>query len=688
MRPLFLLSALALLPLAELQAQSARPVRLDPALFSHLDGGAKACRLARMHGAAAQTARRIATFSRDHERLMGRYDVGFVKIDIGLERTSNTIGTGTNVQTWARNVSATVPLDTIGFELNDGLLLDSLLVNGQRVPTSRIDRQVGGDVRVRPLTPVPAGTTFSYHVYYNGTPAASGGSFFGFGLTNETESNFGNQVTWTLSSPFATSDWCPSKQVLADKLDSVEIHITTAADNKAGSNGKLLRTVALPNGKVRYEWKCRYPIDYYLASITVSNFQEYVNYAHPANMPNGDSIPIVHYMYPQAVSILQNDMDLAAPLLENFSQKFGLYPFWREKYGHCLAPIGGGMEHQTMSTMGWLNFTLTAHEMCHQWFGDNVTCRSYRDLWLNEGFATYGEFVSIEALAPPGTTLQWLNGYRQGAFQFTGSVVVPAADTFDIARMFDGNLTYAKGGLVLHMLRHHVNNDSAFFAAMRNYQQQYGGRTATTADLQRSLETSLNLPLQWFFDQWLYGEGFPRSTVRWNQVGSNLIIENDAVATAPASVPVFRMKLEFDYTINGLPQTFTTEQTQSTQRWIVPLAAGATVTNVQFDPRKWTLTQLLRIRRDNSLGVTGLADDGVVTRVTVYPNPCTDFLTVPTATKGRTAEVLDLSGRVVRRTALAATAAHLPTNTLAAGSYLLRLTDAAGAVQVARFCKQ
>jgi Secretion system C-terminal sorting domain len=172
-------------------------------------------------------------------------------------------------------------------------------------------------------------------------------------------------------------------------------------------------------------------------------------------------------------------------------------------------------------------------------------------------------------------------------------------------------------------------------------------------------------------------------------VGSNLIIENNAVATAPTSVPVFRMKLEFDYTpTGGQPVTFTTEQNQTTQQWIIPLPSGTTVSNVQVDPRRWTLTQVIRTRRDNTLGVTGLADEGIVTRVSVYPNPCTDFLTVPTATKTRTAEVLDLAGRVVRRTTLAATAEHLPTAALASGSYLLRLTDAAGAVQVARFSKQ
>jgi Peptidase family M1 domain/Secretion system C-terminal sorting domain len=680
---------LATIPLAGAWAQVGRPA---PAV--DFGAGAGACRAAHIRAGQATTARRVTTSARQHERLMNRYDVKWAKIDIAVERTTNEIGAGTHVLTRARNQSIVEPLDTLGFELNAGLTLDSLLVNGQRVPTARIERLATGDVRVRPQTLIPAGALFDYVVWYHGIPGPTGGSFFGQGITSDVDPQYGDSTTWTLSSPFATSDWCPSKQFLPDKLDSVAINITTSASNKAGSNGKLRRTVPLPGGKVRYEWACAYPIDYYLPSVTVSNFQEYVKYAKPANLPTpGDSIPIISYLYanPQVLVDAQPWLDLTGPFIENYSDKYGLYPFWREKYGHCMAPIGGGMEHQTMTTIGGWGFTLVAHELFHQWFGDNVTCGSYRDIWINEGSATYGEFVSVEAFAPVGTTQQWLAGYRQQGLQFTGSVVLPATDdTLNVGRIFDGSLTYAKGGLVLHALRHVINDDSAYFAGMRAFQQQYGGRTARTAQFQASLEASWNRPLGWFFDQWLYGEGFARSVVRWNQVGNNLIVESVQTATAPASVPFFRMPLEIEY-VPGVGQpavTVRVEQTQPTQTWVLPLATGVSVSSVAVDPLKWNLLQVTRLRRDNGL-VLGRAEELAAAPLTIYPNPCAGFLTVPSAVQPRTAEVIDLTGRVVLRTTLAPSADRLVTQPLAAGTYVLRLTEAGESVaRQVRFSKQ
>ncbi len=689
-----LLAALLALPLTGARAQvSPRP--LPP--FANFTAGAEGCRAAHLHAAkatAARAAHRILVADPRHERLMNRYDMQWLKIDIALERTSNEIGIGTRALTRARNRSLVTPLDSIGFELNPGIVLDSITVNGVRVPTARITRRPSGDAWARPVVPVAPGASFDYVTWYHGTPIPTGGAFFGQGLTSETDPQYGATTTWTLSSPFAASDWFPAKQVLHDKLDSVAINITTDASNKAGSNGILRRTVALPGNKVRYEWASRYPIDYYLPSVTVSNFQEYTQYAKPANLPSAaDSIPILTYLYnnPQVLPDAQPWLDLTAPLIENYSEKYGLYPFWREKYGHCMAPIGGGMEHQTMSTMGGFSFTLVAHELMHQWFGDYVTCGSYRDLWLNEGFATYGEYVSIEAIAPPGTTVQWLQGYRQQGLAFTGSVVVPAtADTLDISRIFDGRTTYAKGGLALHALRHVINDDSAFFAGMRAYQQQYAHGTARTPNLRASLEASWNRPLGWFFDQSLYGEGFARSAVRWNQAGTNLIVEVAQTATAPTSVPFFRMPLEIDY-VPGVGQpavTVRVEQTQATQLFVIPVPAGTTISSIAVDPRLWNLLQVLRTRRDVNL-VLGRADEVASVPIAVFPNPCTNALTVPAATRPRTADVLDLTGRRVLRAALGADEARLNTTALAPGTYVLRLTETDGApVRQVRFSKQ
>lgn len=675
MRHCFLLFGLSFLLLTGAQAQ-----------VSGLAVASESCAAA--HAWLAQ-AHRPAAFTRDHERLMHRYDAQWARLDLFLERDTNQLGVGSNVLTRARNRSVTAPLDTIGFELHPSLTLDSVVVDGRRVPPARVQVLPDGAVRVRPTLPVMAGATFQYQVWYHGTPVATAAAPIAFGLKSLTDPTWGNDVTANLSEPFDAYAWWPCKQVLGDKLDSVAVWVTTAADNRVGSNGVLRRTVALPGGQVRYEWASSYPIDYYLVSVAVARYVDYTTYAHPTSMPTpGDSIPIVNYVFdnPAALPSLRPQIDLAAPLLEFYSATFGLYPFWREKYGHSMAPIGGGMEHQTMTTQQDFNALLTAHEMTHQWFGDWVTCRSWRDIWLNESFATYGEYLALPTIAPTLVT-RWLDITRRNGLQPTGSVRVPAADTLNPTRIFSGRLSYAKGALVIHMLRHLINDDAAFLLGLRTYLQQYGYGTATTADLQMSLETSLGRPLDWFFNQWIDGEGYAQAAIRWNQVGQNLILESAQTATAPAITPFFRMPLEFDYkTPGGTSTTVRLEQTQPTQRWVVALPTGLTVDSVKADPRRWNALEITQTTHDPGL-VNGLPPD-VVTAPAVYPNPCTDFLRLTAAPAPRTAEILDLTGRCLSRTVLPAAAGHLTTTALPAGTYLLRLTGSGAPMRPARFSKQ
>lgn len=620
----------------------------------------------------AATAHRATTTSVSHERLMNRYDVQFSHLDLAVERTATTIGAGSNVLTVARVVSATRPLDTIGFELHPSLTIDSVLVNGSRVPAARVQRLTTGDVRVRPVTPVAAGSRFSYKVWYHGTPASTGSAAIGDGITSTASQRWGNQVTWTLSESFSAYEWWPSKQVLADKLDSVAVWVTTSADNKVGSNGVLEAITPRPGGKARYEWKTRYPTDYYLVSLAVAQYVDYTIYAKPFGIPRNDSVPVVNYVYnnPQTLATFQADIDDTPRLIENYSLRVGTYPFWQEKYGHSMAPLGGGMEHQTMTTLGSFDFTLTAHELFHQWFGDHVTCRSWQDIWLNESFASYGEYISLEDLhAGSGEKEQWMQDAQRTAMQQPdGSVLLPAADTFDVGRIFDYRLTYKKGATVIHMLRHVLNDDSLFYAALANYQQEFAFGTARTRDLRLSLENTTGRPLDWFFDQWVSGEGYPRLTIAWNQVGNTVILDNTQAPTMPASVPFFRMPLQYRFTFtNGQTQTVRLEQTALTQRWSLTLPAGATINRVEVDPNKWNLFQLTRLWHNTALQPTGLAAAAARPHLTLWPNPTTGTVRISGATTK--VEVSDALGRVVRT--LPATTEEVRLD-LPAGLYLVR----------------
>ncbi|WP_133273024.1 M1 family metallopeptidase [Hymenobacter radiodurans] len=497
---------------AQAQRPAYRPVAAD------LNGSAaRSC--AETH---VRTSTRQELTTPAHRRLMDRYDVKYYKLDLALENNARTVGGSVRLRarTGGQN------LDVLAFELHPALLLDSVLVNGRRTAPPRRE---AGDVSVTLPQTVAANTLFDAIIYYHGTAPNGSSAAIGNALDTRYVSRYDVNVTWSLSEPFHAYEWWPCKQVLTDKVDSTDVWITTKNPNKVGSNGVLTRVVPLPDNRSRYEWKSRHPIAYYLVSVAVAPYLEYVNYA---NLPNAVRVPIVNYVYNQAaLNDNRVEIDRTPGFLENFSALVGAYPFANEKYGHSMAPIGGGMEHQTMTTQDGFNFTLTAHELFHQWFGNNVTCASWEDIWLNEGFASYGEYLSLQALSTPQSARQWIDrAHDQVQFRIDpitgvltntpgGSLRVP--DTTSVGRIFDQRLSYKKGAAVVHMLRYLLHDDTKFFRALRTFQATYAGRTARTPDLQRVFEVEAGRSLGAFFSNGTPAKAIQYSAsagIRWGAI--------------------------------------------------------------------------------------------------------------------------------------------------------------------------
>tara|TARA_B100001750_G_scaffold192350_1_gene163061 strand:- start:379 stop:1482 length:1104 start_codon:yes stop_codon:yes gene_type:complete len=205
--------------------------------------------------------------------------------------------------------------------------------------------------------------------------------------------------------------------------------------------------------------------------------------------------------------------------MDLFIDKFGNYPFEDEKYGHAQFGWGGGMEHTTVSFMGGFSRGLIAHELGHQWFGDKVTCGSWQDIWVNEGFATYMAAMVIEDFDGENA----FNSEKESMVNYItsqpgGSVYVPAADTLSVGRVFSSRLSYNKGAMVLHMLRNKLG-ETNFFQALQNYlnDPDLAFSYATTEDLKNHLEIQSGEDLDEFFADWVYGEGYPSFTLTWEQ---------------------------------------------------------------------------------------------------------------------------------------------------------------------------
>jgi aminopeptidase N len=578
------------------------------------------------------------------------YDVRYVHLDLELERSSNAVA-----GTVSTTAMALQPLNQYIVELHSNLSISNVSINGQGVPYQR-----NGNVVTATLpNSVPQGQTFMASITYAGTPP--NGGFFN-GLSNGSSPSWGNQVTWSLSQPYSARDWWPVKQSLTDKIDSCRIWISTSNQNKAGSNGLLESITPLSNNRHRYEWVHRHPIDYYLLSVSVSTYVEYAITAYPVNSP---PVYILNYIYdnPGTLPNFQADIDETVDMMEEFSELFGPYPFADEKYGHCMAPFSGGMEHQTMTTQGFFNRDLTAHELGHQWFGDHVTCSYWREIWLNEGFASYSEYLFREQIQN-GNALGWMNATHTNVMSSPdGSVNVP--DTTDVSRMFSGRLTYDKGAAILHTMRSIINTDSLFFSGLRLYLQTYGGSTASVPQFKALMENHSGLNFSDFFQEWYYGEGFPTFSIEYLHLNDTLWLSVSQTTSVPTSVPFFHVPLELRVQRPSGDTVVRMNLTQPTSTAIVPCTGS--LTGLVIDPNQWLINQDGSITMNGSLSMTEWKS-----AFQPYPNPTTDRLWLTGLEENLPYTILDASGRA-RQKGLWNTAQGITTKTLSSGVYFLQI---------------
>lgn len=605
-----------------------------------------------------------------------KYDVKFVHLNLNLERTNKNISG--NVKTVA-TVTANV-LDTFQTILHQNYTVDSVYFNGVRVPSIRQDSMI----KVGLPVPLPSNTSFTTVVYYQGT-APTGGSAIGSGFSSSTSwYGSGNRATWSLSESFVAYHWWPCKQMLTDKIDSSWVFVTTDTSNKVGSNGVLQNIVNL-GSKNRYEWKSRSIIDYYLISVAVSKFHEYNLYAKPQYLAN-DSILIQNYIdasaWTNSTWQANDKVELnKMPATMNFlCNMYGMYPFHKEKYGHCMVPLGGGMEHNTMTTIGFFDFYVDAHELGHQWFGDNVTCQTWKDIWINEGFASYTEHLVAQYLDLPSFQSNLATAHNNVMSLPGGSCFFTGVDTMNSNIIFDSRLTYDKGGAIIHSLRFVTNNDSLWFHTLRGFQNTYKNGTASVKDFKNYYQLQTGIDPTQFFDQWYYGQGYPTFNVKYNYTGTNIIIKSTQSTSTPSSVPLFITPLE--YKIGRLGKADTTIKVMhSNAVEIYTISLTGTVTNVNCDPKNWIINKTVGPTRDATLGVAppvdlvGIKENELFNQLKVGPNPTKGNLLI--SNEGQvegTAKLFSLEGKLLFEKTLASQTG-LELNNFAPGIYILKVYD-------------
>jgi hypothetical protein len=342
-----------------------------------------------------------------------------------------------------------------------------------------------------------------------------------------------------------------------------------------------------------------------------------------------------------------------------------------------MAPLSGGMEHQTMTTLGFFEFTLVAHELAHQWFGDNVTCKTWSDIFVNEGFAAYSEYLALEHFTPSQKDQHMMDVHTSVMSQTGGSVWF--ADTSNTNRIFDSRLSYDKGSALLHMLRYEINNDSIFFLGLKTYQQQYSKSVATGLDFKAVMENVTGLNLTYFFDQWFFGQGYPTFTVKYNQTGSFVSIKNTETVSLATATPFFRTHLDYLVHTSLGDTLIRAEQLQATE--YLGFNVNGIVTGIIVDPNNWVVNKINSVGKDTTLSIAEIENSSVV----IYPNPAQRLLNIHSTVQAKSIRILDYNGKLVMSVS---NCKQIEISELKSGIYFIELTDENGNSTHQKFMKE
>jgi hypothetical protein len=415
----------------------------------------------------------------------GGYDVLHYDISLDVEMEKGAVEATVLLDATATHSLSSFNLDLVGLEV------ESVQVGEKQATFSRD----GQELTITPSEPIEAGSRFSVSIEYSGIPGPTPDpavQAIGLPGTGWYKTNSGIYV---ISECVGASGWLPCNDHPSDKA-TFTFRVTVPTGYVVAANG-LLITESEEGASRTFVWKASDPMATYLATIDIAPFEVRIEEG-----PGGIPLRLYHPIGASKRELAA--FDRTKEMLNFFSERFGPYPF--EAFGGVVSyeMIGGALETQTIPVYSrYVGEQTVVHEVAHMWFGDCVGVEQWKDMWLNEGFAVYAEWMWRERDDGPAALGNAVKlTYRRVRRGGTGPPVSPGT------RGLFGQSTYGRGPLVLHALRTKVG-DETFFKILRAWVEENFNDTATTDDFVELCNRVHGEDLSPLFAAWLYGERVP-----------------------------------------------------------------------------------------------------------------------------------------------------------------------------------
>lgn len=400
-------------------------------------------------------------------------------------------------------------------------------------------------------------------------------------------------MVFTDCEPEGARKWFPCWDKPSDKA-TVDLTAKVPATVKLGSNGRLADSIRVAD-TIWYNWRSRDPIATYLVVISakVGYNLDIVHWKNPASP--ADSTPIRFYWNTgENVTSLNNIKTKIIPMTTEFSRLFGTHPFEKNGFATLNSQFTwGGMENQTLTSLcpNCWSENLVSHEYAHQWFGDMISPGTWADIWLNEGFATYGEALWFEYTGGYASYKNDINNDASG--YLSGNPGWPiynpswATTTPPTGTLFNTAITYNKGACVLHMLRYTLG-DSLFFSAIKAYATDttsFKHKSAVTADFVAKISQVAGQDMSWFFDQWVYSPNHPvyQNGYNFMSLGAGNWRATFLAKQTQTNTVFFKMPIEIKVSFASGPDT-TLRVFNDVNNQVFTFTFNRQPTGLQFDP--------------------------------------------------------------------------------------------------------